>query len=56
MIGGALLATAELGYWSFELEAVSMQTRPGILRRAATIVVLVVLGVGLSAALTTVLS
>jgi hypothetical protein len=50
LIGGALLGAAELGYWSFELEAGVGQTQPVILRRVGVIVVLVVLGAGLSAA------
>ena len=50
LIGGALLATAEFGYWSFELEAGVRQTQPVILRRVGVIVGLVVLGTGLSAA------
>jgi hypothetical protein len=49
LIGGALLATAELGYWSFEFEAGTMQTQPVIVRRVGVILALVVLGAGLSA-------
>ena len=49
LIGGGLLATAEFGYWSFELEAGIMQTQPAIVRRVGVILGLVVLGAGLSA-------
>jgi hypothetical protein len=52
LIGGALLGTAEFGYWSFELEAGVGQTQPVILRRVGVILVLVLLGAGLSATLT----
>lgn len=51
VIGGALLGTAEFGYWSFESEAGVTQTRPLILRRVGVICGLVVLGAGLSAML-----
>jgi hypothetical protein len=51
LIGCALLATAEFGYWSFELKTSIGQTQPVILRRVGVILVLVVLGAGLSAAL-----
>jgi hypothetical protein len=50
LIGGALLGTAEFGYWSVELEAGVGQTQPVVLRRVGVIMVLVVLGAGLSAA------
>jgi hypothetical protein len=49
LIGGALLATAEFGYWSFEFEAGIMQSQPVIARRVGFILALVVLGAGLSA-------
>ena len=49
LIGGALLATAEFGYWSFEFDARIRQTQPVILRRVGVILGLVVLGAGLSA-------
>jgi len=49
LIGGALLATAEFGYWSFEFEAGIRQTQPLVLRRVGVILGLVVLGAGLSA-------
>jgi hypothetical protein len=49
LIGGALLGTAELGYWSIELAAGVSQTQPVILRRVGVILGLVVFGAGLSA-------
>ena len=49
LIGGALLAPAEFGYWSFEFETGIMQTQPVIVRRVGVIIGLVVLGAGLSA-------
>lgn len=51
LIGGALLGTAEFGYWSIELATGVSQTQPVILRRVGVILVLVVLGAGLSATL-----
>jgi hypothetical protein len=51
LVSGALLATAEFGYWSFEFEAGTKQTQPVIVRRVGVILALVVLGAGLSATL-----
>jgi hypothetical protein len=51
LIGGALLGTAEFGYWSIELATGVSQRQPVILRRVGVILGLVVLGAGLSAAL-----
>lgn len=48
LLGGGLLACAELGYWSFELRANVSQSTIGIARRGAVIAVLVVLGAGIS--------
>ena len=47
LIGGALLAAGELGYWSFELRAVR-QTSMGVTRRGAVILGLVLLGASIS--------
>lgn len=51
LIGAALLASGEFGYWSIELEAGVRYTRPVILRRLGVILGLVVLGAGLSGTL-----
>lgn len=48
LLGGGLLACAELGYWSFELRANIRHSAKGILRRAAVILVLVVVGATIS--------
>jgi hypothetical protein len=50
-VGGALLAAAEFGYWSIELEAGVRPSKLALLRRVGSILVLVVLGGGLSATL-----
>ena len=47
LIGGALLAAAELGYWSFELRSVR-QTAIGVTRRGAVILGLILLGASIS--------
>jgi hypothetical protein len=54
LVGAALLASAEFGYLSFELEAGVRYTPRVILRRVGVIVGLVVLGASLSGTLATV--
>jgi hypothetical protein len=54
LVGAALLASAEFGYWSFELEAGVRYTPRVILRRVGMIVGLVVLGASLSGTIATV--
>jgi hypothetical protein len=54
LVGAALLASGEFGYWSIELEAGVRYARPVILRRVGVILGLVVLGASLSGTLATV--
>jgi len=54
-IGGGLLATAELGFWSLELQANCAQSRAVVARRVVAITCLVVLGAALSGAFISVL-
>jgi hypothetical protein len=53
VIGAALLASAELGYWSMELGAGVRYTKYAMLRRVAVIIGLVVLAASLSGTLAT---
>jgi hypothetical protein len=53
IIGAALLASAEFGYWSYELQAGVKHTNSAMLRRVAVIVGVVVVGAGLSGTLAT---
>jgi hypothetical protein len=53
VIGAALLASAEFGYWSFEFEAGVRHSRPLILRRIGVILGLVLVGAALSGILAT---
>lgn len=54
LVGAALLASGEFGYWSIELEAGVTYARPVIIRRVGVILGLVVLGASLSGTLATV--
>jgi hypothetical protein len=48
LLGGSLLACAELGYWSYELGARVRHSAIGVVRRGAVILVLVALGTAIS--------
>jgi hypothetical protein len=44
LLGATLLAAAEYGYWSFELQMTVAQSSSAIMRRAAVIMILVLVG------------
>jgi hypothetical protein len=55
LYGGALLAAAEFGYWSFEMRMTAPQSSATMRRRTGVILSLVVLGAGASALLLAIL-
>jgi hypothetical protein len=55
LLGGALLAAAEFGHWSIELQLTVSQSATTLRRRTSVVVSLVVVGVGGSALLALVL-